>query len=149
MKILISSVFFTFQLALLCGCTGQATSNFLDGAAKGALIATEAQLEAEIEFQKRKLAIQAEKNRILAQRNAVIESKLSKLGTPLNVGVTSIGGRKTIVYTYDSKITINRVIIVLGTPDNAAKENGFTVYRWGSYFASDALGFVMIAKPIE
>ncbi len=56
------------------------------GAAKTALIATEAQLEAEIEFQKRKLAIQAERNRVLVERNAVIESKLNKLGTSLNVG---------------------------------------------------------------
>lgn len=59
---------------------------FLEGTAKTSLIAAEASLDAEIEYRKRELEIQAERNRILAQRNAVIENKLSKLRTPQNVG---------------------------------------------------------------
>ena len=130
---------------LFCGCS----QRFVEGSVKTGLAATDAYLDAEIEYQKRKLAAQAERNRKLAQRNAVIESRLSDLGPPQNVSTTTIAGHNTILYTYDSKITINRVIHVLGTPDKVKKEDGITVYGWGDYVANDFFGFVIIAKLIR
>ncbi len=148
MKILVCVILLLSLFAILNGCSPQGMSDFSEGFVGTGIAATDSILDAEIESQKRQLAIQAERDRKLAQRNAVVESRLRELGTPQHVATKSIGGQMTVLYTYDSKTTIKHVISVLGTPDDVRKQDKMTLYVYGHYVVNDVLGFVMIAKPL-
>ncbi len=126
-RFIILSIAITTYIIIFIGCSGSAMQNFMEGAAKGARIAMEAQLEAEKEIQKQR----RQRNAILRQRDAIIRSRIQLLGAPVIVEPSPDG--KYIGYVWD-QITLGKVIQVLGTPDKSYQQEGITAYRWGSYF---------------
>lgn len=118
---------FSIFISICFGCSGPAIHNFMEGAAKGARISMEAQLEAEKEIQKQR----RQHNAILQQRDAIVRSGIQRLGPPIIVDPSPDG--KFVGYVWD-ETTLGQVIQILGTPDKSYTQQGYTAYRWGSYF---------------
>ena len=70
------------------------------------------------------------------QRDAIIRIEMKPLGPADRV----MPYEKYLVYFW-SRHSIGVVIHHLGTPDEVTADQGFTIYRWGSYVFAEREGF--------